>query len=116
MSFSITLSTVIVMLLNFLVLLPFLYSVTKYMKYVMRVVLDTERRAIAAGEKENYSGVAKIMRFLVNRSNWLITLMLDFVILIITPSSVDLWGHILVLIFGIVLIVFTMIYTYVRRS
>ena len=108
--------TVIVMLLNFLVLLPFLYSVTKYMKYVMRVVLDTERRAISAGEKENYSGVAKIMRFLVNRSNWLITLMLDFVILIITPSSVDLWGHILVLIFGIVLIVFTMIYTYVRRS
>ena len=113
---SVYIATIVVMLLNFLILVPFLYFIIRYTKYIMKVMLDAERRAIAAGEKSGHKSVTRFMRNFVKWNTWVVILALDFATLFITPNSVDLWGHVIVLIAGIAVILITMLYTYIRRS
>lgn len=109
-------SSVVVLLLNFIVLIPFLYFIVRYMTFIQRLMLDAERRAIRAGEKQGYSPGVKIMRFFVRRNNWLLVILFDFIILLITPNNVDFLGHMIVLVAGAAVIVITLLYGYIRRS
>ena len=109
-------SSVVVLLLNFIVLIPFLYFIVRYMTFIQRLMLDAERRAIRAGEKQGYSLGVKIMRFFVRRNNWLLVILFDFIILLITPNNVDFLGHMIVLVAGAAVIVVSLLYAYIRRS
>ena len=109
-------SSVVVLLLNFIVLIPFLYFIVRYMTFIQRLMLDAERRAIRAGEKQGYSPGVKIMRFFVRRNNWLLVILFDFIILLITPNNVDFLGHMIVLVAGAAVIVISLLYAYIRRS
>ena len=115
-SISLYAASVVVLLLNFLALIPFLYFLVRYLMFIQRIMLDAERRAIRAGEKDKYSLWMKIMRFFVRRNNWMLVIMFDFLILLVTPNNVDFIGHIIVLVSGAVLILLTLLYGYIRRS
>ena len=108
--------SIVVLLLNFLALIPSLFFIVRHMMFIQRIMLDAERRAIRAGEKQGYSIGMKIMRFFVRRNNWLLIIIFDFMILLITPNNVDFIGHLIVLISGAVLIVITLLYGFIRRS
>ena len=82
-SISLYAASVVVLLLNFLALIPFLYFLVRYLMFIQRIMLDAERRAIRAGEKDKYSLWMKIMRFFVRRNNWMLVIMFDFLILLV---------------------------------
>ncbi|MBE6526676.1 MAG: cation:proton antiporter [Thermoplasmata archaeon] len=109
-------SSIVVLLLNFIVLIPSLYFIVRYMTFIQRIMLDAERRAIRSGEKQGYSLGVKIMRFFVRRNNWLLVILFDFIILLITPNNVDFLGHMIVLVAGAAVIVISLLYAYIRRS
>ncbi len=109
-------SSIVVLLLNFIVLIPSLYFIVRYMTFIQRIMLDAERRAIRSGEKQGYSLGVKIMRFFVRRNNWLLVILFDFIILLITPNNVDFLGHMIVLVAGAAVIVVSLLYAYIRRS
>ena len=113
---SIYMASIVVLLLNFLALIPFLYFIVRYMIFIQRIMLDAERRAIRAGEKNGYSAGVRVMKFLVKRNSWLLVIFFDFIILLVTPNNVDFIGHVIVLVTGAALIIISLLYAYIRRS
>lgn len=114
--FNRLLSTALVMLMNFIALMPLLYVVVNYLKYVMKVFLDADRRSIAAGGNGMNPTLRRGMRYYIRRNSIFIAILFDALILLLTPNNIEFIGRILVLVAGVVLVLFAMAYSYVRRS
>lgn len=115
-SISLYITTAVVMLVDFVLLVPILHKTVINMKYIIRVFLDSERKALAAGKIHARPNTDKILRGVTNTNNWIFVVLFDFVILMITPNEIDLWGHIIVAVAGAVLVAALEIMAYMRRS
>ena len=115
-SISLYITTAVVMLVDFILLVPILHKTVINMKYIIRVFLDSERKALAAGKIHARPNTDKILRGVTNTNNWIFVVLFDFVILMITPNEIDLWGHIIVAVAGAVLVAALEIMAYMRRS
>ncbi len=115
-SISLYITTAVVMLVDFVLLVPILHKTVINMKYIIRVFLDSERKALAAGKIHARPNTDKILRGVTNTNNWIFVVLFDFVILMITPNQIDLWGHIIVAVAGAVLVAALEIMAYMRRS
>lgn len=115
-SISLYITTAVVMLLNFVLLVPILHKTMTNLKYIIRVFLDSERKALAAGKIHARPNTDKLLRGITNTNNWIFVVLLDFIILMITPNEIDLWGHIIVAVAGAVLVAALEIMAYMRRS
>ncbi len=115
-SISLYITTAVVMLVDFVMLVPILHKTVINMKYIIRVFLDSERKALAAGKIHARPNTDKILRGVTNTNNWIFVVLFDFVILMITPNQIDLWGHIIVAVAGAVLVAALEIMAYMRRS
>ena len=115
-SISLYVTTSLVLLINFMVLVPILRLTVLNMMYLLRVFLDSERKAIAAGTGKPRPTLDRFLRFIMTVNNWFFIVLFDFAILFFTPNKIDILGHILVAVAGIAIIAFMEIWAYLRRS
>ncbi|MCL2296605.1 MAG: cation:proton antiporter [Methanomassiliicoccaceae archaeon] len=104
----------IVLAINFVAIAIPLYSLIKHLKFVEKVLIDSERKAEARGEGNLQRRVIKFYKAFVRINNWVLVFIFAFVILILVPSSVGLVEHILAMLGGIGIIV--LIYAFRSRS
>ncbi|MCQ2079618.1 MAG: cation:proton antiporter [archaeon] len=109
-------ATAIVMTLNFVILVPFLYKMCQSIKYLFRVYLDSERKALAAGKGHPHTTVDRFLRYIMSVNNWIFVVLFDFLILFFTPNQIDLIGHIIVAVAGVIIVAILQILAYMRRS
>ena len=115
-SVSLYITTAVVMLIDFILLVPILHQTMINLKYIIRVFLDSERKALAAGKIRSRPNTDKLLRGITNTNDWIFVVLLDFVILMVTPNQIDLWGHIIVAVAGAVIVAALEIMAYMRRS
>lgn len=115
-SISLYVTTTMVMVLDFIILVPIIHRTFINLKYLTRVFLDSERKAVAAGKGRSRPNVDRFLRGFMNINDWILIVLFDFAILICTPNDIDLWGHVIVAIAGIVIIAVVEILAYLRRS
>lgn len=115
-SISLYVTTAIVMLIDFIILVPIIHKTLTNLKYIIRVFLDSERKAVAAGTGHTRPNTDRILRGFMNINDWIFVVLFDFAVLICTPNDIDLWGHIIVAVAGIVIIAVLEILAYLRRS
>ena len=115
-SISLYVTTSLVLLINFMVLVPILRLTVLNLMYLLRVFLDSERKAIAAGTGKPRPTLDRFLRFIMTVNNWFFIVLFDFAILFFTPNKIDILGHILVAVAGIAIIAFMEIWAYLRRS
>ncbi|MFA6642634.1 MAG: cation:proton antiporter [Methanomethylophilus sp.] len=106
----------IVMLLNFLVLIPPLYKMIYNLKFVERVLVDAERKAVSTGTGNLDRRYMKVSKLFIEVNIWMVVFLLDFVILLVVPNDVGFWSHILVTLAGIAVIIGIWTYGYLRKS
>jgi CPA2 family monovalent cation:H+ antiporter-2 len=104
----------IVMSVNFVAIAIPLYNLMKNLKFVEKVIIDSERRAEAKGEGDLQRRSIKFHKMFVRINNWVLVFIIDFVILIVVPNGIGLMDHILAMVAGIVIILF--IYLHRRRT
>lgn len=115
-SISLYITTGVVMLINFVVLVPIIHKTMINLKYLIRVFLDSERKAVAAGKIRSRPNTDKILRGITNTNDWIFVVLIDFLILMCTPNQIDLWGHVVVAVAGAVIVAVLEIMAYMRRS
>ncbi len=115
-SISLYITTAVIMLVNFVILVPILHKTMKNLKYLIRVFLDSERKALAAGKIRARPKTDKVLRGITHTDDWIFIVLLDFLILMLTPNEIDLWGHVIVAVAGIVIVAVLEIMAYMRRS
>jgi len=104
----------IVLGVNFVAVAIPLYSLIKHLKFVEKVLIDSERKAEARGEGNLQRRSIKFYKVFVRINNWVLVFTLTFVVLIIVPSGIGLWEHIVAMLFGIGIIL--LIYAFRHRS
>ena len=115
-SVSLYLTTTLILLLDFLVLVPILHRTVMNIKYLLRVFLDSERKAIAAGTGRPRPRIDRFLRFVMTVNDWFFIILFDFAVLFFTPNHIDTWAHVLVAIAGVAIIATLEIIAYLRRS
>lgn len=115
-SISLYITTAVIMLVNFVILVPILHKTMKNLKYIIRVFLDSERKALAAGKIRARPKTDKVLRGITHTDDWIFIVLLDFLILMLTPNEIDLWGHVIVAVAGIIIVAVLEIMAYMRRS
>lgn len=101
--FSYPVCYTLVLFFNFLMLFYPLYKVVKNLKFLDRVFVDNERKA-AESEGNSKLKSLKLHHRFIEANIWTLILILDFIILLIVPSKVGFWEHVLVLLGGIAVI------------
>ncbi len=115
-SISLYVTTASVMLLNFLALVPLLYFLMQNVKYLVRVYINSARKAVAAGKGNPRSTAVAILKKLIGINNWFFIVAFDFLILMFTPNSIDFYGHIIVAAIGIAILALVETVAMLRRS
>ncbi len=105
-----------VMLMNFLALVPLLYILMQNVKYLVRVYINSARKAVAAGKGNPRSASVNILKKLIGVNNWFFIVLIDFAILMFTPNSVDLYGHFVVAGIGVIILAAVEAVRMYRRS
>lgn len=100
----------IVLVVNFVAIAIPLYDLIKNLKFVEKVLIDTERKAEAKGEGDLQRKSIRFYKAFVRINNWTLVFLIDFVILILVPNSVGLMEHIIAMLGGIAIIL--LIYAY----
>ena len=109
-----TICDTIVLAINFVAIAIPLYSLVKHLKFVEKVLIDSERRAEERGEGNLQKRTIKFHKAFVRMNNWVLVIVSAFAILILVPSSVGLIEHIIAMMVGIGVIV--LIYAFRSRS
>jgi CPA2 family monovalent cation:H+ antiporter-2 len=104
----------IVLVVNFVAIAIPLYDLIKNLKFVEKVLIETERRAETKGEGSLQRRTIKFHRAFVRINNWALVFLIAFVILILVPNSIGLVEHILAMLGGIGVIL--LIYAYKHKS
>lgn len=115
-SVSYYMTTIIVMTVNFLLLLPILFRLVYNLKFIDRVLLDSERKARMEGQETSGRFMSKFARAIVQLNIWILVVLVDFSILLIAPNSVDFIGHVYVFVIGVVILSIVTGIRYLRRS
>ena len=115
-SVSLYLTTTLILLLDFLVLVPIMHQTVMNIKYLLRVFLDSERKAVAAGTGKTRPRLDRFLRFVMTVNDWFFIVLFDFAVLFFTPNHIDPWAHVLVAIMGVAIIAVLEIIAYMRRS
>lgn len=110
------LSTQIVMGINFLMLIPVLYTMVFNFKFIERVLLDAERRASAGNTMKRRTLNYRLTKFFVELNGWLLVIFLDFFIILLVPNNVSFLGHLVVAAVASLILVLIYAYSYFRRS
>jgi CPA2 family monovalent cation:H+ antiporter-2 len=110
------LSTQIVMGINFLMLIPVLYTMVFNFKFIERVLLDAERRASAGNTMKRRTLNYRLTKFFVELNGWLLVIFLDFIIILLVPNNVSFLGHLVVAAVASLILVLIYAYSYFRRS
>ncbi|MCQ2071151.1 MAG: cation:proton antiporter [archaeon] len=111
-----SMAMLMVLLLNFIVLVPLLYTFMKNVRFLFRVMLDTNRRASKAGQAIRNTYTMRFMRYVLNMNNWVAIILLNFAIMFVTPNDVDFVGHVIVTMLGVAIMCLFEIVRYYRRS
>ncbi len=109
-------ATEAVMVINFLMLIPFLYKMIFNFKFIERVLLDAERRASAGNLAKRRSLNYRLTKFVVELNGWIAVILLDFVIILIVPNSVSFFGHLVVAAISSLILVLVYLYSYFKRN
>lgn len=104
----------VVLAINFVAIAIPLYSLVKHLKYVEKVLINSERKAEARGEGNLERRSIRFYKSFVRINNWVLVFIPAFVILILVPSSVGPIEHILAMLGGIGIIL--LIYAFKQRS
>ena len=108
-------STMIIMIVNFVVLIPIIYRLVFNFKFIERVMLDSERKAAEAGSGNIQSRTAKIMKYLVEMNAWILIIAIDFLIILIMPNEVSLLDHFVVAGAGTLFVAIAYTLRYLKR-
>ena len=108
-------STMIIMIANFVVLIPIIYRLVFNFKFIERVMLDSERKAAEAGSGNIQSRTAKIMKYLVEMNAWILIIAIDFLIILIMPNEVSLLDHFVVAGAGTIFVAIAYTLRYLKR-
>lgn len=109
-------STMIIMIINFIVLIPIIYRLVFNFKFIERVMLDSERKAAEAGTGNIQSRTAKLMKFLIEMNAWIMIIAIDFIIILIMPNEVSLLDHLVVAVAGTLLVAILYLIRYLKRK
>lgn len=109
-------ATILAMIVNFLLLIPLIYKMVFNIKFVERVMLDSERKASAAGIGNTQRFMARLSKRLIELNVWILIIIIDFLIILVVPNEVDLGGHLLVAAGGAAAIALVQFLRYLRRS
>jgi len=104
----------IILAVNFVAVAIPLYNLIKNLKFVEKVLIDSERKAEAKGEGNLQRRSIRFYKAFVRINNWTLVFLIDFVILILVPNNVGLIEHIWAMLCGIGVIV--LIYAYKHRA
>ena len=115
-SVSLYLTTTLVLLLDFLVLVPIMHQLVKNLNFLLRVFLDSQRKAVAAGTLRPRPRLTRFLRFVMTANRWIFIVLFDFLVLLLTPNNIDPWAHVLVAIAGVTIIATLEVIAYLRRS
>jgi CPA2 family monovalent cation:H+ antiporter-2 len=100
----------IIMAVNFVAIAIPLYSLIKNLKFVEKVLIDSERKAEAKGEGNLKRRSIRFHKAFVRINNWALVFLIAFVILIVVPNGIGLTEHILAMLVGIAVILFIHVY------
>lgn len=106
----------LVLLLEFMVLLIPLYMFVKNLKFLEKFFLDIERRAEKEGMGNLESKVSRFHKEIVKVNIWLIVFFIDFVLLLLMPSNLAFWNHVIVMLIGAGLILLVYFMKYWNKS
>lgn len=115
-SVSLYLTTTLVLLIDFLVLAPIMHQLVKNLHFLLRVYLDSQRKAVAAGTLRPHPKLTRLLRFVMTANRWIFIVLFDFLALLLTPNNIDPWAHVLVAIAGVAIIATLEVIAYLRRS
>jgi CPA2 family monovalent cation:H+ antiporter-2 len=115
-SVSLYLTTTLVLLIDFLVLVPIMHQLVKNLHFLLRVYLDSQRKAVAAGTLRPRPKLTRLLRFVMTVNRWIFIVLFDFLALLLTPNNIDPWAHVLVAIAGVAIIATLEVIAYLRRS
>jgi CPA2 family monovalent cation:H+ antiporter-2 len=104
----------IVLAVNFVAVAIPLYNMIRNLKFVEKVLIDSERRAEAKGEGDLQKRSMRFHKAFVRLNNWVLVFVIDFIILIVVPNSVGLVEHLAAMLGGIGIIL--LIYAYKNRT
>lgn len=105
-----------VMLLNFLILVPLLFRTVLNATYLAKVYVNSARKAVSAGKGNPHSPVISLMKSLIKVNRWIFIVSFDILILLVTPNSLDLFGHFVVAALGVLIVALAQVIVIVRRS
>ncbi|MDR1955201.1 MAG: cation:proton antiporter [Candidatus Methanoplasma sp.] len=99
---------------NFAAIAIPLYDLIKNLKFVEKVLIDSERKAEARGEGNLQRRSIKFYKAFVRINNWTLVFIIDFLILILVPNSIGLIEHIVAMLGGIGIVL--VLYLYKHRA
>ncbi|MFA6804458.1 MAG: cation:proton antiporter [Candidatus Methanomethylophilaceae archaeon] len=100
LSFSYDDCYTLILLAEFLILLIPLYMFVKNLKFLEKFFLDVERRAEKEGHGNLNSKLSKFHKEVIKVNIWMIVLFIDFILLLLMPSNLAFWTHVLVMVIG----------------
>ena len=106
----------LVMLLDFLLLVPVLYRTMVNATYLAKVYINSARKAASAGKDNAHSPIVSLMKSMIKVNNWIYVVSFDILILLVTPNSLDLFGHFVVAAAGILIVALAQAILMIRRS
>ena len=72
----------------------------KNLKFLEKFFLDVERRAEKEGHGNLNSKLSKFHKEVIKVNIWMIVLFIDFILLLLMPSNLAFWTHVLVMVIG----------------
>ncbi|MBO4502545.1 MAG: cation:proton antiporter [Candidatus Methanomethylophilus sp.] len=106
----------VVMLLNYLLLVPFLYRAVLNANYLAKVYVNSARKAVAAGKSTPHSPIVSLMKAMIKVNKWIYIVAFDIIILLVTPNQLDLFGHFVVAAAGVLIVALAQAILMMRRS
>ena len=106
----------LVMLLDFLLLVPVLYRTMVNATYLAKVYINSARKAVSAGKDNAHSPVISLMKSMIKVNSWVYVVSFDILILLVTPNSLDLFGHFVVAAAGILIVALAQAILMIRKS
>ena len=104
------------MLLDFLLLVPVLYRTMVNATYLAKVYINSARKAVSAGKDNAHSPVISLMKSMIKVNSWVYVVSFDILILLVTPNSLDLFGHFVVAAAGILIVALAQAILMIRKS
>ena len=113
---SMYITITVVMLLNFLILVPVLYRTVQNANYLAKVYVNSARKAVAAGKGNPNSPIVSLMKLMIKVNSWIYVVAFDILLLMVTPNELDLFGHFIAAAAGILVVATVQAIMMIRRS